>query len=511
MTRGPDFEVVVVGAGFAGIGAAIRLQKAGIDDYLIVEEGDGPGGTWHWNRYPGVAVDIPSFGYQFSFEPRADWSRVYAPGAELRDYAEHCVDTYGLREHLRYGCRIVAADFDAGEHVWVLTSAAGDLITARFVIAATGVLSQPKLPEIPGVADFGGTTLHTARWDDTVGLTGKRVAIVGTGASAVQVIPAIAGQVGHLTVFQRTPIWCLPRLDAPLPPAVQFLLGRVPLGQTAARLASQALVEVTLLAAHFHGIVPLSGALERAARVQLRARVHDADTRRKLTPRYGLGCKRPSFSNTYLQTFNRDDVHLETSAIERVSAGAVHTADGAAHAIDVLILATGFKVFERGAMPPFDVRGRDGLDLADWWDEHRHQAYEGVSIPGVPNLFFVNGPYAYNGASYFDLIETQTRHIARCLEHTRSSGATLVEVRREANDRYFAEMLRRRRHQIFWQDSCATAGSYYFDRHGDVPLRAAGTLETAWRSAHYDLDDYRYETLPPRRAQPAAPIAAAAS
>jgi cation diffusion facilitator CzcD-associated flavoprotein CzcO len=490
-----DHEVVIVGAGFAGLGTAIRLQKAGVEDYLIVEEGDGPGGTWNWNRYPGVAVDIPSFGYQFSFEPRATWSRVYAPGAELRDYAEHCVDTYGLHEHLRYGCRIVAADFDADAHAWTLTTAEDDTITARFVIAATGVLSQPKLPDIPGVADFAGTTLHTARWDDTADLTGKRVAIIGTGASAVQVIPTIAEQVEHLTVFQRTPIWCLPRLDAPLPPAAQFLLGRVPFGQTAARLASQALVEVTLLAAHFHGIVPVSKLLERTARTQLRARVRDPETRAKLTPQYGLGCKRPSFSNTYLQTFNRDDVHLETNRIEHVSAGSVHTADGVAHQIDVLILATGFKTFEPGSMPPFDVRRLDGIDLATWWDEHRHQSYEGVSVPGVPNFFFVHGPYAYNGASYFDFIETQARHIARCLRHTRRRGATLVEVRREANDRYFAEMLRRRRHQIFWQDSCATANSYYFDQHGDVPLRAASTLETTWRSARFDLDDYRYETL----------------
>ena len=492
----PDVEVLIVGAGFAGIGAAIRLKQAGIDDVLIVEEGDGPGGTWHWNRYPGVAVDIPSFGYQFSFEPRADWSRVYAPGAELRDYAEHCVDTYGLREHLRLRCRIVAADFDADAHLWTLTTADDDTLTARFVVAATGVLSRPKLPDIPGVADFSGTTLHTARWDDTEDLTGKRVAIIGTGASAVQVIPTIAGRVEHLTVFQRTPIWCLPRLDAPLPRPAQFLLRRVPLGQTAARLASQALVEVTLLAAHFHGIVPVSRLLERTARTQLRARVRDPETRTKLTPQYGLGCKRPSFSNDYLQTFNRDNVHLETNPITHVSAGVVHTADGTAHEIDVLILATGVKTFEPGAMPPFDVHGLDGVDLEAWWDEHRYQSYEGVSVPGVPNFFFVHGPYAYNGASYFDLIETQTRHIARCLRHTRSRGSTLVEVRREANDRYFAAMLHRRRHQIFWQDGCATANSYYFDKHGDVPLRAASTLETTWRSAHFDLDDYRYEMLP---------------
>jgi len=224
----PDHEVVVIGAGFSGIGAAIKLDNAGVADYLVVDEGDGVGGAWHWNTYPGVAVDIPSFSYQFSFENRADWSRVYAPGGELKAYAEHCVDAYDVRRRLRLNTRITAATFDESEHLWRLDTDAGDVITARFVIGASGALSQPKWPEIEGVDDYAGVTRHTSRWDHTQDLTGKRVAIIGTGASAIQVIPKAAEIVEHLTVFQRTPIWCLPKPDRALSDRERWLLRWVP-------------------------------------------------------------------------------------------------------------------------------------------------------------------------------------------------------------------------------------------------------------------------------------------
>jgi len=500
----PDHQVVVVGAGFSGIGTSIRLQNAGIDDHILIEEGDDVGGTWHWNRYPGVAVDIPSFSYQFSFERRTDWSRTYAPGHELRGYAHDLVEKYDIRRRVRFGTRVVDAVFDEDEHLWRLTTSAGDSLTTRFVIGATGVLTQPRPVDIPGVEDFAGTTMHTARWDDDVDLAGKRVAIIGTGASAVQIIPEIAPTTAHLTVFQRTPIWCLPKPDMPMPKSVRWLMQKVPGGDLAARLASQAFVEVTFpLAAHYARVVPFGKLGERAGLKALEV-VEDPEVREKLTPKYAVGCKRPSFHNSYLQTFNRDDVFLETTPIERIEAGGIRVSDGALHEVDVLILATGFKVFEQGNMPPFPVQGVGGVDLEAWWGENRFQAYEGISVPGFPNFFAVLGPYGYNGSSYFNLIETQTRHILRVLQRARSEGATQVEVRREANDRYFASMLARRGTQIFWQDSCAVANSYYFDEHGDVPLRPAPTIETTWRSMRFDLDDYRFEKV-------GAPVPAKAS
>src|SRR3954452_24285760 len=252
-----DHEVIVIGAGFSGIGAAIKLDQAGFKDFIIIEEGDGVSGAWHWNTYPGISVDIPSFSYQFSFDTRTDWSRVYAPGKELKAYAEDLVDKYGLRSRLRFGRRIESAAFDEETDVWRLETGDGEAFTARYVVGATGVLTQPKKPDIPGVDDYAGITMHTARWDHDVDLAGKRVAIIGTGASAVQVIPAIAPEVEHLTVFQRTPIWCFPKPDGPIDGRTKRLLG-LPFGaRIATRVVSQAFVEVTFpLPAHFSGVVP---------------------------------------------------------------------------------------------------------------------------------------------------------------------------------------------------------------------------------------------------------------
>ncbi|MGX1806598.1 flavin-containing monooxygenase [Nocardia sp. NPDC055321] len=494
-----DHEIIIVGAGFAGIGTAIALREAGFEDFLLVDDADGVGGTWHWNTYPGIGVDIPSFSYQYSFEQRRDWSRVYAPGRELKAYAEHCVSKYGLRPRIRFNTTIASADFDDTVHLWRLRTGDGEELTARFVVGATGVLTRPKLPDIPGADEFTGTVVHTARWDHTVDLRGKKVGIIGTGASAVQIIPEIAPRVATLTVFQRTPIWCLPRPDAPVPDVVRRFMG-LPGGQALTRWLSQAFVEVTFpLAAHYYRILPVAALGERTGRAHLRDQVRNPVTRAKLTPDYALGCKRPSFSNDYLKTFNRANVTLETDPISEITATGVRTAD-AHHDVDVLIMATGFKVMESGNMPTFDLHGSGGVRLEDWWDTHRLQAYEGVSVPGFPNFFTIIGPYGYNGSSYFALIETQTRHILRLLRQARRRAATRVEVTEQANAEYFREMLSRRDTQVFWQDSCALSNSYYFDKNGDVPLRPMSTPEAYWRAGHFDLNHYRFDTLAPRSA-----------
>jgi cation diffusion facilitator CzcD-associated flavoprotein CzcO len=492
-TQGPDHEIVIVGGGLSGIGAAIMLDRAGFDDYLVLEEGDGFGGAWHWNTYPGVGVDIPSFAYQFSFEQISGWSRVYALGAELKAYAEHCVDKFDVRRRSRLRAAVAAAEYDDANGMWHLRLADGEVITGRYVISATGVLTKPKKPDIAGVDDFDGIVMHTARWDHAIDLTGKRVAIIGTGASAVQIIPSIADSVGHLTVFQRTPIWCLPKPDASLPWPMRLALGVAPGTKAIARLLSQSYVEVTFpLAAHFHGYVPIAGLGEKLCRFHLKRSVRDPEVRRKLTPTYSLGCKRPSFSNTYLKAFNRENVFLQTDPIETITSTGVRTMSGADHEIDILILATGFKVFERGNMPPFRVVGSAGVDLEDFWTENRFQAYYGISVPAFPNMFSILGPYGYNASSYFNLIETQSQHIVRLLKTARKRKATRIEVTKAANDAYFASALRRRRNQVFFLADCARANSYYFDDNGDVPLRAASTLETMWDANHFPLKDYNF-------------------
>jgi cation diffusion facilitator CzcD-associated flavoprotein CzcO len=480
MSLTPDYHTLIVGAGFSGIGAAIKLDNAGLSNYLVVEAGDGVGGTWHWNTYPGIAVDIPSFSYQFSFEQSRHWSRTYAPGRELKAYAEHCVDKYGIRSRIRFNTKVLSAEFDDENHGWRVQTDPGSEVTARF------------LTDIDGVDSFAGITMHTARWDHRQDLTGKRVAIIGTGASAVQVIPEIAPIVAHLTVFQRTPIWCFPKFDVPLPAPVRWAM-RIPGGKVVQRLLSQAFVELTFpIAAQYFTVFPLARRMKSAGLSYLRQQVHDPTVREQLTPRYAVGCKRPGFHNGYLATFNRDDVRLVTEPIDKITPTAVATTNGDSHEVDVLVLATGFKVMDTDSVPTFAVTGSGGMSLSRFWDDHRLQAYEGVSVPGFPNMFTVFGPYGYVGSSYFALIETQTHHIVRCLKRARRNGATRIEVTEEANDRYFAEMMRKRHRQIFWQDSCRLANSYYFDKNGDVPLRPATTLETYWRSRRFDLGDYRF-------------------
>ncbi|WP_082810862.1 NAD(P)/FAD-dependent oxidoreductase [Alcanivorax sp. NBRC 102024] len=487
------YGVLIIGAGFSGIGVAIQLEKAGLGDYMILEAGEGVGGAWHFNTYPGVAVDIPSFSYSFSFEKNPNWSRVFAKGNELKSYAEHCVKKYKIESKIALNTSVVGCDFDEANDLWCVRTGYGKEFKARFLVGATGVLNQPKKPEIKGVDDFAGITMHTARWDHSVDIKGKRVGIIGTGASALQVIPEIAPLTKQLTVFQRTPIWVLPKPDAKIPGKIRKLLSKYPLIQAPLRLVSQSAVEVGfVLTAHYHKQFKIAKYYEKLALAHLEKQVEDYDIRQKLTPKYGFGCKRPSASNNYLPTFNRSNVKLVVDPIDYIDEKSVHTQDRAKHDFDILICATGFKVFENGNMPPFPVKGVSGLDLEKWWDNNRYQAYEGVSIPGFPNFFMVLGPNGFNGASYFQLIEMQARHIVRCLKSANNKSARRVEIKPGANKRFFVEMKSRSKNQVFFSNNCGVANSYYFDKHGDVPFRPSTSLEAHWRSFTFPLSDYEF-------------------
>jgi cyclohexanone monooxygenase len=281
----------------------------------------------------------------------------------------------------------------------------------------------------------------------------------------------------------------MPKLDVPVPAAARWAM-RIPGGKVLQRVLSQAYVELTFtVSAQYYTVFPLAKRAEKMGRAFLNREVHDPRVRDKLTPRYAVGCKRPGFHNTYLSTYNRDNVELVTEPIDKVTPAGVVTADGTEREVDVLILATGFKVMDVDSIPTFPVTGSGGRSLAQFWSEQRLQAYEGVSIPGFPNFFTVMGPYGYVGSSYFALIETQTHHIVRCLAQASREAATRVEVSGPANDRFFAEMMRKRHRQIFWQDSCSLANSYYFDKNGDVPLRPTTTAEAIWRSRRFPLAD----------------------
>jgi cation diffusion facilitator CzcD-associated flavoprotein CzcO len=489
-------EVLIIGAGFSGIGAGIKLRQAGIDSFLILEKADEVGGTWRDNTYPGVAVDITSYAYSFSFEQNPRWSRTYAPGSEIQAYARHCAEKYGLRPHFRFGCAVNKAVFDETNHLWCVHTNGG-VMRARFLLNATGGLTQPKDPDIAGLASFQGKKMHTARWDHGYELAGKRVAVIGTGASAVQVVPAIAPLVEQLHVFQRTPIWVLPKPDRPVPPWTQRLFELAPITQKTMRAWTSVVTELIMV----FGVVyhrQLPGLVRKAEAIAFRhleRQVRDPVLRAKLTPHYGFGCKRPSFSNHYLKAFNRDNVELVTDPIRHFTERAIVTADQRERPIDVCILATGFKVFEKGNVPTYPVVGVRGLELNTFWDRERYQAYEGATVPGFPNFFAILGPYSTAGASWFSMIEAQTTHALRCIREARRRGATYVEVRKEPHDAYFRDILRRQRNTVFFNNGCDGANSYYFDRHGDAPfLRPSSGLEMAWRSRHFPLDHYRFET-----------------
>jgi len=501
--RTPDHEVVVVGAGFSGIGAGIKLQQAGFEDFVLLEAAGDLGGTWRDNTYPGIAVDITSFTYSFSFEPNPNWSRVFAPGRELKAYADHCADKYGLRRRMRFHTRVSKAVFDERNDLWELHTAAGELVRARYVISACGGLTQPKLPDIAGLDAFRGKVMHTARWDHAHDLRGRRVAVIGTGATAVQVVPAIAPAVQRLHVFQRTPIWILPKPDREIPDSFKTLFRYLPFTQISVRMLTNLLSEIVMV----FGIVYnrqlpwLIRRIEALCLDHLSSQVPDEALRARLTPKYGFGCKRPSFSNDYYPTFNRDNVELVTEPIERVTETGIRTRDGVEHRVDTLILATGFKVFERGNTPPFEVYGRGGVELGRFWDEHRYQAYEGATVPKFPNVFMVLGPYSTTGSSWFSMVEAQTTHAVRCLAEARRRGATVVEVKQRAHDAFFRDILRRQKNTVFFNNNCTLANSYYFDRHGDAPfLRPCSGLELWWRSRHFDLNHYRFARASDRHA-----------
>ena len=496
----PDHEILIIGAGFAGMGAAIELLSRGMKSLSIIERAADVGGTWRDNRYPGVAVDITSFVYSFSFEQNPNWSRVFAPGDELQNYARRVASKYGLYPYIRFGVSVKRAEFDEGEHLWRVTTDKG-CVTARHLVSATGGLISPKMPDIEGVEDFQGERMHTARWDHEVDLTGKRVAVIGTGATAVQLIPEIAPQVAHLDVYQRTPIWVLKKPDVRMPGWMRTVFRWSSLAQQGVRTTTDALTEsLMIIAAVYYRRFPwLVQWAQRAGVNNMREQLPDnPELWGKLTPRYGFGCKRPTFSNNYFSTFSRSNVDLITTPIQRITPKGIETIDGIEHEIDVLILATGYKVFEKGNLPSYEVVGRGGVDLGEFWERNRYQAYEGLTVPGYPNLYIMLGPYALIGSSYFKMVEGNAIHVARCIEAARKRDATCVEIRQDVHDRYFRNIQRRQQGTVFLNHNCAASNSYYFDHHGDAPmLRPSTSFEMLWRAKHLPMAHYHFKKAYP--------------
>ena len=487
------FDAVIVGAGFGGIGAAIQLKRLGYDNFVILDREDDLGGTWHVNHYPGIAVDIPSTTYSYWFEPNPKWSRLFAPGAEVKQYAVDVADKYDVRRHMRFKTTVEGAQWDEDAEGWRVALAGGETLTTRFLITATGFLSQPRTPDIPGIAGFEGKIVHTTAWDHDYRYEGRRIAVIGTGASAVQAVPELAKEAAELTVYQRTATHVLPKFDFRFPPAVRWLFARVPVAQRALRWVSDVILEIIMvvMALHFRqwrgrGNISASD----LAKVSRFASIRDKELRERLTPDYDLGCKRPTFSNDFYLAFTEPHVHLETNSIARIEADGIVTVDGRKTVIDTLVLATGFDLWEAN-FPAIEVIGRKGRNLGKWWRETRFQAYQGVTMPYFPNYLGLASPFAFSGLSFFHTIEYQMRHMDRLLGEVKRRGATTFEVTEEANARFMERMTKLLDDSVFHAGNCATSRSYYFNPSGEASLlRPTTTLNSVREASTFPLSDY---------------------
>ncbi|MDT5278548.1 MAG: hypothetical protein QOG95_5480 [Mycobacterium sp.] len=487
-----QFDVVIVGAGFGGIGAAIQLNRLGYDNIVIVDREDGLGGTWHVNHYPGLTVDVPSTTYSYWFEPNPYWSRLFAPGAELKRYAEHVADKYNVRRYMRFNTTVEGAQWDDEAQVWRVALAGGETLDAQFLVAATGFLSQPRLPDIPGIDTFAGRIIHTADWDDSYSVQGRRAAVIGTGSTGVQVIPELAKKASELTVYQRTPIWVMPKPDVALSPAVQRIFARLPVAQRIVRWITDTAIEFMMVIAmwkfrYFKRVNFAAADLSKVFRLLL---VRDTQLWRKLNPDYDFGCKRPTMSNSYYRAFTKPHVHLETSGIERIEPDGIVACDGTKRFIDTLVLATGYDVWDAN-MPAIEVIGRDGRDLGKWWRDTRFQAYQGISVPYFPNFLTMASPYAWVGLSWFNTVEYQMRHMNRLFGELQRRGARTFEVTEQANARFLDRMDELLDKSVFYAGNCATSRSYWFNHSGEAPLfRPTSVLSAVKEQDRFPLSDY---------------------
>lgn len=487
-----QLDAIIVGAGFGGIGSAIQFNRLGYDNIAILDREDDLGGTWHVNRYPGLTVDVPSPTYSYWFEPNPFWSRLYAPGAELKQYAEHVADKYDVRKYMRFNTVVDGARWDEDAEGWVVSLAGGDTLRAQFLVLATGYLCQPKTPDIAGIDTFAGRIVHAAQWDDSYSMQGKKVAIIGTGSTGVQLVPALAQSVAELSVYQRTPIWVMPKFDLSFGPATQRLFAKVPAAQRLLRLSTDGFMDlmVTIAMWKFKQFRPVNRAAARIGALHRFLSIRDKELRRKLTPDYDFGCKRPTLSNKYYKTLTKPHVHLETAGIDRIEPDGIVGSDGTKRVIDTLVLATGFDVWESN-LPAIEVIGKEGRNLGKWWRENKFQAYEGLTVPMFPNFLTQASPYAWLGMSWFDTVEYQMRHMNRLFGELQRKDASTFEVTEEANARFLDQMLHLLDDSVFRLGDCATSRSYWFNSSGEAPLFRPTSVRTAVKEQdRFPLTDY---------------------
>lgn len=490
-------RIAIIGAGFSGLGMAIRLKQQGIHDFVVLERADDVGGTWQANTYPGCGCDVPSHLYSFSFAPNPNWSRTYSLQPEIWEYMRDCSRRYGVEPHIRFRCEVEEAAWDEDAQVWRIETSQGP-VTANVVVAGMGPLAEPKLPDIPGIETFKGRAFHSARWDHDHDITGKRVAVVGTGASAIQIVPAIQPRVAKLKVFQRTPPWIVPRrTDREITELEKRLYRAFPALTKIPRAVTYVARELLVL-----GLAKdprLMKIPEAVALRHLRRQVRDPELRRKLTPDYSIGCKRILPSDDWYPALQQPNVELVDQGVKAVTETGLVAADGSEHEVDTIVFATGFHVTD---MPIGQkVRGRGGVLLDDVW-RGSPQAYLGATVAGFPNMFTLIGPNTGLGhSSMVYMIESQIQYVLDALRVMDERGLTSVEVRQDVQDAYNAE-LQAKMPKTVWMSGCA---SWYIDANGrNTTIWPDFTFRFRKRTARFDVEHYEVSTKVPEPVPAAA-------
>jgi cation diffusion facilitator CzcD-associated flavoprotein CzcO len=478
------FNVAIIGAGFAGLGMAIRLQQEGAGSFVILERAGEVGGTWRDNHYPGCCCDVPSHVYSYSFELNPKWTRGFAPQHEILDYLRHCADKYAVRPHIRFGHEVTDAAWDGNSNRWSLDTNRGRF-TADVLVNAGGALSEPKDPDIPGLDSFQGKTFHSARWDHDHVLAGERVGVIGTGASAIQFVPAIQPEVAKLHLFQRTPPWVIPRFDHEIT-RVEHALLRIPFVPALVRGALYWLLESRVVGFRKPWMMKLA---DRAGRWQLKRQVPDAELRRKLTPDYVMGCKRILISDNYYPSLTEPNVEVVTDGIAEVRERSIVTTDGRERPVDTIIFGTGFAVTEQPIAKR--IRGKDGRTLSEHW-ETSMRAYKGTTVPGFPNFAIMTGPNTGLGHnSMVFMIESQLNYVLDCLRVLRERRAHVFEVRPDAVDRYNDALQQELKDTVWTAGHCK---SWYLDDTGrNTTLWPSFSWAFRQRTRRFDPDAYELE------------------
>jgi cation diffusion facilitator CzcD-associated flavoprotein CzcO len=484
----PDHvRVAVVGAGFSGLATAIRLKRDGDDDFCVIERGDDVGGTWRDNSYPGCACDVPSHLYSFSFAPNPDWTRSFSAQPEIQAYIQRTARETGVLPHIHFRTELLEASWDAAERRWHIRTDRGGF-TAEVLVVGAGPLSEPTLPDIPGLDRFAGTTFHSATWRHDHDLSGERVAVIGTGASAIQFVPHVQRNAAHLRLFQRTAPWVLPRRDRPIGTLERGLYRTVPLARKALRGGIYALRESWLVG--FTMKPQIMALAEKQALGMLRKHVQDPELRDKLTPTYRLGCKRVLISNDYYPALAQPDVDVETDKIVEVTEREIVTADGSRHEVDTIIFGTGFHVTDHPIAGR--IRGRDGRTLAEHWADGGMRALHGVTVAGFPNLFYLVGPNTGTGnTSIIFMAEAQVEYLLSALSQLDAQGLATMEPRPEVQHEYTERIQEQLQGTVWNSGGCA---SWYLDANGrNTTLWPTFTFRFRRELRHCDLSEYRAE------------------